>query len=196
MSTRHVVGQRLPRHNAREQAQGKLVFGDDIKRSGMLYAKALFSTEAHARIVKIDVEPARRMAGVEAVITAADIPNNRFGMSHIDQPILADDKVRYRGDAVAVVAAESIAIAERAAQAIQVTYDPLPAVFDPVEALKDGAPVIHEGSNLAAEMTIADGDVDTGFQEADLIVEESFSTPKVIHGQIEPHVAMTELDYD
>ena len=196
MNTYSVVGQRFPRHNAREQAQGKLVFTDDMVRPNMLHAKALYAAHAHARILRVDVSAAEKMDGVRAVITAKDIPNNRFGMSHIEQPIIADDKVRYLGDAVAVVAAETEEQAERAVRAIAVEYEPLPAVFDPMEALKADAPLVHEKTNVAAELTIVNGDVEVGFKEADLIVEETFSTPKVIHAQIEPHVAMVELDYD
>lgn len=196
MSGYEILGQRMPRHNAVQQAAGKLAFGDDLQRPDMLYAKALFSAEAHARIVSIDISEAELMEGVRAIITAKDVPNNRFGLSHKDQPVLADDKVRYRGDALAVVAAETKEQAELAVKKIKVKYEVLPAVFDPIEAMKQDAPLVHGKSNIAHRVHISDGDVEKGFAESDQVIEEVFKTQKVIHAQIEPHVAMAELDYD
>jgi CO/xanthine dehydrogenase Mo-binding subunit len=196
MSDFSIIGKKMPRHNAIEQSQGKLIYGNDLERPNMLYAKALFSEYSHAKILDVDISAAEKMPGVASVITAKDIPNNIFGISHIDQPILAEDKVRYKGDAIAVVAAESELIAQKAVDAIKVSYEELPAVYDPEEAMKAEAPLVHETGNVAARVKIKNGDIEKGFAEADLIVEEVFKTPKVIHGQIETHITMVEMDYD
>jgi CO/xanthine dehydrogenase Mo-binding subunit len=189
-----VLGQRVPRSNAVLQVTGKAVYAVDLARPGMLFAKALHSPWPHARILSLDVSPALAHPGVAAVITGADIPNNRIGFTHVEQPILADDVVRYRGDAIAVVAAESEAVAREATRLIQVEYEPLPAVFDPLEAMQPEAPRIHEKGNVASHVKIRDGDVEKGFAEADEIVEETYSTQMVEHAHIEPHVALAEVD--
>jgi CO/xanthine dehydrogenase Mo-binding subunit len=175
------------------QVTGQNLYGADFSRPGMLYAKALRSQHAHARLAKIDVSRAEKMAGVKAVITSRDIAYNRFGLTHKDQPILADDKVRYRGDAVAVVAATSLEGAEEALGLIQVDYEPLPAVFDPLEAMKPDAPKIHGNSNIVTHLKIRFGEVERGWKESDVIFEEQITTPMVEHGHIEPHAGWAEV---
>ncbi len=110
----------------------------------MLYAKPLLSTEHHARIVDLDTSAAERLPGVRAVATAKDVPDNVNGLIIPDQPVFADDKVRYRGEIVALVAADTEEIAQEAVELIKVKYERLPAVFDPREALKPDAPILHE----------------------------------------------------
>ena len=188
-----VVGKRIPRMDAVLQVTGQSRYGADYSRPGMLYAKALRSPHAHARIQGIDTSRAEKLAGVQAVLTAKDFPRNRFGLTHKDQPILADDKVRYRGDAVAVVAASSWEAAEEALGLIQVDYVPLPAVFDPLEAMKPEAPKVHGDSNIATHQKIRFGDIARGFQESDVIFEEKIATPMVEHAHLEPHAAIAEM---
>lgn len=190
-----VVGKRLPRHDAVQQVTGKIIYGEDLYRPNMLYAKALYSEYAHAEIKGIDLSEAEKMPGVKAIITSRDVPYNRFGLSHIDEPVLADDKVRFKGDAVAVVAAESLAQANEALSKIKVAYKPLPLVLDPFEGMKDEV-LVHENTNIASHIKIRKGDVEAGFARADMIVEEKYTTQKVEHCPIEPHVAMAELEYD
>lgn len=192
----NVIGRRMPRHDAILQVTGTSEYGVDLTRPGMLAAKVLRSAHAHARIVEIDTSRAMNHPDVKAVITAEDVPNNRFGFTHLDQPLLADDKVRYRGDAVAVVAATSSDAAEEALGRIQVVYEPLPGVFDPLEAMKPAAPTIHEthADNVAAHIKIRRGDIEQGWAEADEIIEETIKTQMIEHGHLEPHAALAEVD--
>lgn len=190
----HVIGKRVPRHDAILQVTGKAVYGDDVSRPGMLVAKVLRSKYAHAKILQVDTSAAEKLPGVLAVLTAKDIPHNRFGFTHQDQPVLADDKVRYYGDAVAAVAAVSQDAAEEALALIKVDYEPLPAVFDPIEAMQPGAPIIHGESNIASHLKIRNGDMETGWKEADVVIEETITTQMVEHAHIEPHAALAEVN--
>lgn len=190
----NVIGKRLPRHDAVLQVTGKAIYGDDISRPGMLFAKALRSKHAHAKILNIDTSAAERMPGVKAVITAKDIPHNCFGFTHQDQPILADDEVRFYGDALAAVAAVSKEVAEEALNLIKVDYEVLPAVFDPVEAMKDGAPLVNGKSNIASHLKIRNGDVEIGWKESDIIIEETIKTQMCEHAHIEPHAGIAEVN--
>jgi len=188
-----LIGKSFPRSDAVLQVTGKSQYGADVFRPGMLHARILRSQHAHARIVKIDTSAAEKLAGVKAVITHKDVPCNRFGFTHQDQPLLVDEKVRHYGDAVAAVAAESWEAAEEALRLIKVEYDPLPAVFDPLEAMKPEAVKIHGESNLASHVKIRTGDVEQGWKESDVIFEECMSTPMVEHAHIEPHAACAEI---
>ncbi|RME51380.1 MAG: hypothetical protein D6796_01065 [Caldilineae bacterium] len=191
-----VIGKRIPRHDAVLQVTGQAQYGVDITRPGMLVAKALRSPHPHARIRVLDTSAAEQLPGVAAIITAADVPNNRFGFTHVDQPLLAEDKVRYQHEPVAVVAAESREAAEEALRRIRVEYEPLPGVFDPLAAMDKGAPLVHEerGSNLAAHLKIRHGDIEQGWREAEVIVEETITTQMVEHSHLEPHAAVAEME--
>src|SRR5690349_11850558 len=116
----------------------------------MLWAKVLRSPLPHARIVSIDTSRARSLPGVHAVLTGQDLPAVRVGRSHRDMPVLARDKVRFIGEKVAAVAAESVELAEQALGLIEVEYDELPAVFDPLEAMQPGAPLLHDPADVRA----------------------------------------------
>ena len=192
----HVVGQRIPRHDAVLQVTGRAEYGIDLSRPGILHAKLLRSSFPHARILKVDTSRAASLSGVAAIITAEDVPNNRFGFTHLDQPVLVEDRVRYRGDAIAAVAAESIEVAEEALSLIEVEYEPLPAVFDPLEAMQPDAPLVHEehGSNIASHLKIRYGDIEAGWKESDDIIEETIKTQMVEHAHIESHAALAEID--
>jgi CO/xanthine dehydrogenase Mo-binding subunit len=189
----NVVGQRLPRADAAQQVTGSSKYVDDIERPGMLYGYVLRSEYAHANIKSIDTSDAEKFPGVKAVITHKDMPHNRFGVHVDDQPVLADDKVRHYGDAVAAVAAETLEIAEKASKLIKVGYEPIPGVFDIYEAMKENSPKVHGSSNLFRKVRIANGDVEKGFAEADFIVEDNFKTQRVEHAHIEPHVGFAEI---
>lgn len=188
-----VIGKSIPRHDSLLQLTGKLIYGVDIKRPGMLYAKALRSKYSHAKLINIDTSEAEKLPGVKGIITAKDVPFNRFGFTHLDQPVLAENKVRYRGDAIAVVAAETEDIAEQAVNLIKVDYEPLPGVFDPIEAMKPDAPKLHGESNVVSHIKIRKGDIEKGWKESDQIIEEEFSTQMVEHAMIEPHAATAEV---
>ena len=191
-----VVGKPLPRIDAELQVTGRSVYGDDTVRPGMLYAKTLRSRHAHARILKIDTSAAEKLAGVKAVVTARDVPYNRFGLTHLDQPILADEKVRYFGDPVAAVAATSWEAAENALALIRVEYDPLPGVFDPIEAMKPDAPKVQGDNNIAFQQRIRFDDIEKGWKESDVIFEEKITTPAVEHAPMETHAVIAEVSLD
>src|SRR5712692_8892924 len=139
------ISRPLPRPDAVEKVTGRGIYADDLYMTGMLHARALRSRYPHARLLKVDVSKARALPGVAAVLTAGDIPGRKdCGVHEIDWPVLCYDKVRYVGDAIAVVAAETEAIAAQALELIEVEYEPLPVVTGPKEAAQPGAPVLHE----------------------------------------------------
>lgn len=133
------LGKAIPRLDALEKATGKIRYMSDLSFKGMLYGKILRSKYPHARILRIDTSKAESLEGVVSVVTHKDVPGvNGFGIVIPDMPVLCADKVRYVGDAVVAVAAESEEIAEKAISLIEVDYEPLPIVSDPEEALKEG----------------------------------------------------------
>ena len=196
MSEYNVVGKRIPRSDAKQQVTGQSRYVDDLKFPGLLHGYILRSEHAHANILRIDTSAAEKAKGVWAVITHKDVPHNRFGIQVDDQPILADDKVRQFGDPVAVVAADTLRLAQDAARLIKVDYEPLPGVFDQVTAMRPDAPLVHQNSNIARHIQIVNGDVEQGFAEADEIVEETFYTQRVEHGHIETHCGIAEVTND
>ena len=192
-----MIGKSPKRVDAREKVTGAARYGQDLKMDGMLYARVKHAEYPHAKFRSISTARARKLKGVAAVVTAADLPGNpAFGAILIDNQPIAGDKVRYLGDAVAVAAAESEAIAEKAVSRIEVRYEELPGVFDPREALKPDAPAIHEGGNLIVHHKTRKGDVDQGFGKSDLIIEREYSTQRVDHAYIETEVVVAYLDPD
>jgi CO/xanthine dehydrogenase Mo-binding subunit len=171
---------------------GRSKFTDDLKFANLLHAVPAYSDHVHARIIRIDTAEAEKLPGVVKILTARDVPgSNRGGQIRKDFRIFADDKIRYHGDVVALVVAESAAIAERAAGLVRVEASILPAVLDPEEALKD-AILIHEdyGTNVVATHRVRRGDAEAGFRSAEFVVEEEFRTQFVEHAYLEPEVAV------
>jgi len=165
----------------------------------MLQMQVLRSPYPHARIKSIDVTEAEALEGVACVITAKDVPGkDGFGVFVHDQPIMAREKVRYVGEAVAAVAAEDLLIARRALSKIKVVYEELPGVYDPEEALKKNAPKIHDYAvgNVVKHIPIRKGNVEKGFQDSDLIIEDDFSTQQVEHAYLEPEAGISYVDED
>lgn len=198
-----LIGRRIPKMDAPDKASGRTRYIDDIDVPGQLHAKILRSTQVHARIVSIDTAAARALAGVHAVITAADVPWQRpIGVARDHLP-LKTDRVRSLRDEIAAVAADSAEIAEAALRLIRVVYEPLPVVTDAVEALRPGAPLIHpephgpDGSahlkpgapvafagkpdNVAMTFDYSQGDVVQGEAESDVVVEDTFRLHYVTH---------------
>ncbi|MBG0771252.1 MAG: molybdopterin-dependent oxidoreductase, partial [Anaerolineaceae bacterium] len=209
------VGHAETKVDAVKLVQGKPVFTADFEKRDMLYAKVLRSPYAHAEIKSIDTSRAEAFPGVAAVLTWKDLPRVPYstaGQSHpIPGPLDSfslDHKVRFVGDRVAFVAAESVAIAEAALDLIDVEYEVLEPLLDPSQAMNAGAPLIHDEPefvnfadsdptrNLAAEIRIDIGDVEKGFAEADRIFEGDYDVPKVQQAHIEPHVVLTYWDED
>jgi CO/xanthine dehydrogenase Mo-binding subunit len=161
----------------------------------MLFAKAARSNYPHALIKGISTRKAEAVSGVVAVLTYKDVPGvNGFGIVVPDQPVLCHDKVRYLGDAVAVVAAETLEAAEQAAHLVEVQYDPLPVVSDPVEAMKPDAPKIHEKGNIQRHATVCVGEVEKAFREAAVVVENTYSTGRQMHMFLELEAGIGMLD--
>ena len=193
------IGKNVRRIDAPSKVSGRLKYAGDMTMPGMLHVQILRSPHAHARILSIDTSVAEAMEGVEAVITSADVPGeDGFGVFVNDQPVMARGKVRYVGEAVAAVAAEDPLIAKRALSVINVVYEALPAVFDPDQAMHPGAPVLHDYApdNVTKHIPIRVGDVDKGFAESDLVVEETYSTQAIEHAYLEPEAGLAYVDHD
>ena len=194
-----VIGKNVRRIDTPSKVSGRLKYAGDMTMPGMLHVQVLRSPHAHARIVSIDISAAEVMGGVAGVITSADVPGeDGFGVFVNDQPVMARDKVRYVGEAVAAVAAEDPLIAKRALSSINVVYEPLPAVYDPDEALRAGAPVLHDYApdNVTKHIPIRVGDVDKGCAESDLVIEETYSTQQIEHAYLEPEAGLAYVDHD
>ncbi len=187
-----VAGKRLNRIDGIGKVTGKHVYAADFALPGMLFGKILRSSQAHARIARLDVSRARALPGVRTVLTAGDVPQIRFGTAIKDRTMFAEGEVRFRGEAIAAVAATSLEIAEAAVRSIEIEYEPLPAVFDPEIAMTPDAPLVHpdwnsyealpvfarEG-NISGRSSIGDGDIEMGFAEAYRIYEHRFTTQHV-----------------
>ncbi len=196
-----IVGKRVNRVDALAKALGKAKFTSDFKRQDMLIGKALFAKFPHAIIKGVDTAKAEQLEGVQAVLTAKDLPGrNGYGILVPDKPVIAEKKTKYEGDAVALVAAVSEEIAKKALGLIEVEYEVLPAYDDPRQAMKDDAIHIHEAhpaadkGNILTTVALDSGDVEKAFREADIIIENSYETPMVDHAYMETDVCMAEPD--
>jgi len=192
-----------------ERVTGAGIYGIDLVQRDALCGGVLRSQHAHAKIVSIDTSEARTLPGVYAVVTAADAPDVKYGRTSIDRYMLAKNKVRYMGDPVAAVAAESQTVLKQALKKIKVVYEPLPVVVDPEEAMKPTAPAIHDDiplpanlprgtqvNNVCACTAVHEGDPDKAMADADLIVEEAYET-QMIHPQyLEPRIAAAQQEAD
>ncbi|MBW2058049.1 MAG: xanthine dehydrogenase family protein molybdopterin-binding subunit [Deltaproteobacteria bacterium] len=179
-----VIGKGLPKIDSIAKATGEARYTVDLKLPGMLCGKILRSPIAHGKIKSIDPSRAERLEGVHAVITAKDVPQNRFSFFQwqADKTILCTDRVRYVGDEVAAVAAVDEETATSALDLIDVEYETLPAVFDAEEAVKPGAPLIHEkDKNIAFHVERLFGDPDRAFEECDFVCEDRYVTEQVAH---------------
>jgi putative selenate reductase molybdopterin-binding subunit len=213
--TWQTVGKPEIKVDAIKLVQGKPAFTADFEKRGLLHAKVLHSPHAHAMIKKIDTSKAKALEGVASVLTWHDVPRVVYSTAGQSDPIPGpldtfslDKKVRFVGDRVAFVAAETAEIAEKALTLIDVEYEILPMILDSDEAMKPNAVRIHDEpeyinfadsnpeKNLAAEIRIDIGDVEKGFSEADVIFEANYEVPKVQQAHIEPHVCVTYWDED
>ena len=201
------VGTSARRLDGAPKVTGTTRYTADLSLPGMICGKCLRSPLAHARIRRIDVEKARKLDGVFAVLTAADLPDRLTGIIPKDMPVLARDRVRFIGERIAVVGAASPEIAEEALSHIEVDYEELPAVYDPLQAMSAGAPLIHEHlrrydglrfplpniPNLHNYAEWRSGDHRQGFTEADFVFEQSFTTQRAHQGYLEPHAVVVQV---
>ena len=183
-----IIGQAVPRPDALGKVTGAAKYPADLVRADMAQLKAVFANRAHARILSIDTSAALAHPGVLAVFTAADVPYNRFGLIDDDQPLLCDDKARFVGDRVALVAAETVEAAEAAAKLVHVEYEDLPIVSDARAAMASDAPLVHADreNNVLGHVRIRKGDVEAAFAAADVVIEEEFSTSWQEHAYLQP----------
>jgi len=199
------VGRPLRRVDALGKAVGATVYAGDFTMPNMLHAKVFRSSEPSACIKHLDVSKARALPGVACVLTADELPDGKLitdmpgqtGQERrkgSDAPVLAARRVRFVGEPIALVAAETLAIAEQALELIEIEYEPLPGVFDPLEAMKPGAPVIHEPDNIVSSWKIRKGNTEAGLAAADLIVENTFHVPFLDHAYIEPEAGVAWVD--
>ena len=212
MSELKVVGTAVPRAEGSDKVSGRTLYAADVNLPGTLWAKILRSPHSHARIRNIDVSKAQRIRGVKAILTGSEVQGHLIGKQIRDMPVLCWDRVRFVGDRVAAVAAESVDAAQEAVNVIDVDYEPLAAVFDPLEAMQPSAPRLHDDvtvydggpkdklapdlHNGLTRLAYKKGDVEKGFREADLVLEHVFHIPGRHQGYLEPHAALVAIDPD
>ncbi|MEA2526093.1 MAG: hypothetical protein QOF73_3320 [Thermomicrobiales bacterium] len=194
--TATLIGAPLARPDALGKVTGATRYPGDLIRPGMLHLKVVFAGRPHARIRAIDTTAALAQPGVVAVLTAADVPYNAHGLIEDDQPVLCDDVVRFEGDKVALVVAESIEAAEAGARLVAVDYLDLPAVFAPRAAMAVDAPLVHarKGTNVLLHRPIRKGDVAKGFAEADVVLDGEFTTGWQEHAYLQPEAGIAYPD--
>jgi CO/xanthine dehydrogenase Mo-binding subunit len=202
----HTLGQNITRLDAVGKVTGETLYPGDINLDGQLWMKLRFSDRAHARILSIDTHDAEAVPGVVRIFTAKDIPQNEYGLVMKDQPVLCGpgsvsavpdaDIVRCYADCVAVVVAETEAIAAQAARLINITYEDLPAVFDPVAAMEPDAPQIHGSypQNILCHYRIRKGDMAAGWAQADVVVEGEYHTGYQEHAYLQPEAGLGYID--
>ena len=213
----NTIGQSVTRIDARDKVTGAALYSGDLVRPDMLYMKTLFAGHPHARVVHIDTAQALALPGVVAVYTAADVPVNEYGLQWKDQPVLCGpalhapisapetgapgaawtEIVRFEGDQVAAIVAETEAIAAKARDLVLVEYEDLPAVYDAETALNPAAPRIHPergDSNICVWDKIRKGDVQAAFARADVIVEGEYHTPYQEHAYLQPEAGLAYFD--
>ena len=202
------IGTRPNRPDGLDKVTGRAKYGADFNAPNMLHAAVLRSPHAHARITKIDTSKAEALSGVKAIVTRADFPTGLKGENfYLQENTIAGDRVLYDGHAVATVAATSALIAKDAIKLIEVDYEILPHVTDVDEAMKPDAPVIREGAqdhsvpeglppNIVSYMDFGHGDLEAGFSDADLIMENTYKTEAAHQGYIEPHACVGQLGQD
>ena len=212
MTQTPVLGAPIGRIEGPAKVTGSTLYAGDVHLPGMLWGMVLRSPYPHARIVSIDASAARNVPGVLAVITGKDAPGHYMGKILRDMPVLCWDRVRYVGDRVAAVAAETKEAAEEALRLIEVEYEELPAVFDPLEAMKPESPLLHEDAtqyegfpmqrnatdvhNGQTRLKWTKGDVEEGFAQADLVMEHTFRIPSRHQGYLEPYASVVDIDPD
>ncbi len=174
------------RPDGMEKVSGSLKFLTDLSFPGMLYGKVLRSAHPHAKILSIHTGQAEKLAGVKAVLTYKDVPGlNGFGLITPDQPVLCEDRVRYVGDAIVAIAAETVEIAQKAVELVEVEYEQLPLLDSPQKALQPDAVKLHPSGNILHQASYTSGSVEEAFASCPFIVEETYELPRQMHGYME-----------
>lgn len=200
-----VVGQSVPRIDALDKVTGQALFSGDLSMPGMLHIKTLFAERPHARIIRVDTSKAEAYPGVVAVFTAKDVPVNEYGLQQPDQPVLCGpgsgkpgaEYVRFVGDQIAIVVAESEAAATAGRDLIEVEFEELPVVSDPRLAMQPDAPLVHPergDSNICVHYKIRKGDVAQGFAQADVVIEAEYRLPFQEHAYLQPEAGLAYVD--
>jgi xanthine dehydrogenase molybdenum-binding subunit len=187
------VGHTHTRHDGIEKVNGKAIYTDDLVFEGMLFAKVRRAMIPHGFLKRLDVSKAKALDGVVAVLTAEDIKGeHNHGLVIFDWPVMVGvgERVRYVGDAIAVIAAETLEIANQASALIEAEFDPQPVITNPVMARQEGVPQLHPNGNLLKHIKVRKGDMEKGFAEADVILEHTFHTPMYDHAFIEPECSI------
>jgi len=183
--------------DSEEAVTGRLIYADDMTEEGLLYGQVVWSQHPYAKIEKVDASKAERAPGVVRVVTSRDVPGlNAHGRTTPDQPVFCSDYVRYTGDLVALVLAESRDQASAAAKLVEVVYQELDGLFSPEQSLKKGAPQLHSSGNICKQLVHVVGDVDSALKSATHRVEGHFETQRVDHAYLEPIVALARVTDD
>jgi CO/xanthine dehydrogenase Mo-binding subunit/aerobic-type carbon monoxide dehydrogenase small subunit (CoxS/CutS family) len=189
------LGRSLPDYDGLEKVTGRLAYCDDLRPDNTLHGKIVWSAYPHAEILSVDTAEAAGVDGVHVVLTAADVPGvNGMGSLAPDQPVLCPDRVRFVGDVVAAVIAETPAAAARGARKVKVKYRQLPGVFSPQQSLQPDAFRLHPRGNICKHLVHEVGDINAGFKQAAVIVEGHFETPFVEHAYLEPETGIAFVD--
>ncbi|MBU1878742.1 MAG: xanthine dehydrogenase family protein molybdopterin-binding subunit, partial [Chloroflexi bacterium] len=199
MTTTKVLGTSIPRIDSPSKVRGTRKYPTDFERKGQLYGKVVWAAHPHARVLRLGTAAAEALPGVVRVITASDVPVNEYSIAGAnDQQVFIPEggKVRWLGDRIALVVAETEAIAEEACKLVRVAYEVLPVVDDPRAAMQPGAPLVQEQreSNVMCEIHIHHGDIEAGFAEADVVVEGTYFTPFVEHAYTQPDAGIGYID--
>lgn len=198
------VGKSINRIDSKAKVTGEALYPGDFNRPDQLYMKTIFAETPHAIVKNVDIAAALEIKGVISIITAEDVPNNEYGLMTHDQPVLCGpgstnihaDKVRFIGDQIALIIAETEEIAEAASKKIKITFDHLPVISDIDQAMDSGAYLIHPdlGSNEFCSYKVRHGDIEAGFQQADIIIESEYNTPMQEHAYLQPEAGISYVD--
>jgi len=195
------IGKSVPMFDVNEKVTGKIKYVGDMVFPEMIYGSLLLSNIAHGIVLGIDISKAEKLPGVVKILTYENTPHNYFnshkwfeGLNTVKDELMFTDKVRFVGDKVAAVFAESYETARKACALIEVKYEKLPPVISPFDALKEDSPKIHEGDNLITEKIIKCGNAENALKNADFIIEDTVITPKIHHAAMEPHVCISTID--
>ncbi|MCJ7694459.1 MAG: xanthine dehydrogenase family protein molybdopterin-binding subunit [Anaerolineaceae bacterium] len=200
----NVVGKSVKRLDAEAKVTGKALYPGDYSKSDQLYMKILFAKRPHAIVKSINIDEAMALPGVVAIYVAKDVPNNEYGLIMADQPVLCGpdstnpygDRIRFIGDQIALIIAETDDIASKARELIKVKFEDLPIVSEVMEAMKPESPLVHpeKESNIFCHFRIAKGDIEKAFEKCDVIVEQEYNTPVQEHAYLQPEAGLAYLD--